>query len=98
MERKINKIEDLIKLTSDDKLTFVEKSKNFKKCQKSIKSCSKLLEEYENILASKDYEGIKDNHSIKVIEKELNDQNDELTIETLLEYLSSINNMKKNLS
>lgn len=76
---------------------FTEKNKNYKKCKKLISSCQETISTYENLLEENKFEGIKNTDSLALIEKNINSEENNLTIEQLFEYLASIKKIKSNL-
>ena len=65
---------------------------------KSLNSCNRLVENYENILENNNLEGIKDSHQLLTIEKDLKENKQEIPIDKLFEYLKSIQKVKTNLN
>ena len=100
LNKRSNLSEDIINLMSDDNnnLSYSDKTKNFKKCNKLIASCQEKVEEYENIIENNNFSEIKCTHLLQVITTELENNDNKIPIETLIEYLGSIKKIKKSLT
>ena len=96
MEKHFNEIEKNIKIISDTEKDYNDRLKSYKKVNKLIASGEKKINNYEKMLEIDDLNSFKDSHSLKVIEKYLNgEEEDSIDLDTLFEYLASIKKIRK---
>ena len=93
MEKNIKKIESIIEQNNTN-IDFKEKIKNYKKGKLYINKSNDLIKKYEDILESNDLNDFKNNHSINDIDKNLNNDVEDIQLNTLFEYLASIQKIK----
>ena len=94
MEKNIKKIESIIEQNNTD-IDFKDKIKNYKKGKQYIKKCNELIKNYEDLLESNNLRDFKNTHSLHDIDKNLNNDIEDIDLNTLFEYWASIQKIKK---
>ncbi len=93
MEKNIKKIEFIIE-QNNTSIDFKEKIKNYKKGKQYIKKSNDLIKKYEDLLESNDLNDFKNTHSLHDIDKNLNNDIEDIELNTLFEYLASVQKIK----